>query len=110
MIGHESCPGCMYSGGTHLETCPEALHNKYGTPMLVTTGAMSVGICRFCQLNIWSTESYCSDAGVKGIYHPLCFITDKANRFEQALREIADKDGRAAHIMRKIAENALKGV
>jgi hypothetical protein len=24
-----SCPGCTYSGTSHLESCPEASHNKY---------------------------------------------------------------------------------
>jgi hypothetical protein len=28
-IGYESCPGCWRSGHSHLESCPEAAHNKY---------------------------------------------------------------------------------
>lgn len=33
MLGYESCPGCKYSGHSHLESCTEAAHNKYREPM-----------------------------------------------------------------------------
>jgi hypothetical protein len=89
MSMHDSfCPGCLYSGHSHLETCKEALHNKYREPQCVLSEAKPVGICRLCQVTIWDNEARCSDASVEGIYHPLCFVSNKAERLSKALKQI----------------------
>jgi hypothetical protein len=65
MIGLQSCPGCMYSGGTHLESCPEAAHNKYREPppppLRVFIITYYNQIDQVSCLNLWEDGAYFTD-------------------------------------------------
>ena len=84
MIGLQSCPGCMYSGGTHLESCSEAAHNKYREPppppLRVFIITYYNQIDQVSCLNLWEDGAYLTDEAKAE--HVVDLLTDSCPRLQ----------------------------